>query len=120
VRRPQFPFQPPPPGFVWQPCVYQFDKSNLPALGSLTLAPGEQSGFIPLHLDKDAPFILHAIKVGDAGLEVQLWDPWGHELTDDFMQPAQYASDLLLTTLEGGEGIEVPAGSVFAVRLQGR
>ncbi len=119
MYRPQFPMRPAPAGFEWQPCLYQFDQSNLPALGSLSLLPGQESPHIPLPLDKDAPFVLLAARVSEAGINVMLFDPWSNQLSDTFVIPSEFASALQVTALEG-PGIEVPAGSQFAVRLQGR
>ena len=92
--RPQFPQKPPPAGFVYQSCVYQFSQVNVPALGSLALAKGQESGYIPLQVDDDAPFVLMAIKIQNAGVNVLLWDPFNNPLMDDFQVPAQYASEL--------------------------
>ena len=120
MYRPQFPMPPPPcPGFQWQPCIFQFDQSNLPALGNLTLLPGQESGHIPLKLDRDAPFTLLAVRISDGGVNVLLFDPWANQLADTYLRPALYAGALELTVLEG-PGIEVPAGSAFSVRLQGQ
>jgi len=119
MYRPQFAMPSAPEGFVWQPCVYQFDKYNLPALGHLTLLPGQESGHIPLRLDKDAPFVLLAIKIQNGGVNVLLFDPWSNQLMDDYVKPALYASEVPPATVLEGPGIEVPAGSIFTVRLQG-
>lgn len=119
MYRPQFAFPAAPEGFQWQPCVYQFDQSNVPALGSLTLLQGEESGYIPLPLDRDACFVLMGIKIQNGGVNVILYDPWLNPLMDTAVDPVLYASDLLVTALEG-PGIEVPAGSMFSIRLQGQ
>lgn len=119
MYRPQFPFPAAPEGFTWQPCIYQFDRSNTPALGTLTLSTGSVSGYIPLTLDKDAPFRLMAAKVSDAGVALLLFDPWTNQLMDDFVDPTLYASSLVPVTPLEGPGIDVPRGAVFQVRLQG-
>jgi hypothetical protein len=119
--RPQFPLPAPPPGYVWQPCVYQFDKSNVPAFAAVTLVNGEESGHIPLKVDKDASFVLLAVKILFGGVNILLFDPWSDQLMDDYVNPQNYASNVVpATTLEGGNGLQVPAGSVFQVRLQGQ
>jgi hypothetical protein len=120
VFRPQFPYPPPQPGYVWQPCLYQFDQTNLPALGSLSLLKGQETGHIPLQLDHDAPFILLAIKIQNAGVNVLLTDPWANQLMDDYVKPSLYASGLPPFTILEGPGIEVPEGAVFTVRFQGQ
>jgi hypothetical protein len=120
VYRPQFAFPAAPEGFTWQPCLYGFDQSNLPALGNLTLATGQESIHIPLRLDDDAPFILRAIKLANSGFNVLLYDPWGNQLMDDYVRPSLYASELPPFTVLEGPGLEVPAGSAFSIRLQGQ
>jgi len=120
MYRPQFPFPAAPEGFVWQPCMYQFDASNLPALGSLTLTTGQVTGHIPLQLDPDAPFMLLAIRIENVGVNILLFDPWSNQLMDDFVKPSLYAANQGAATVLEGPGIEVPAGSSFSVRLQGQ
>jgi len=107
-----------PAGYVWQPCVYQFDQTNVPALGSIALLKGQESSYIALPLDRDAPFVLLAARIADTGLNVRLTDPWGNDLMDDYVSPLLYAFDHL-TVLEG-PGLDVPLGAVFTVRLQGQ
>ena len=120
MYRPQFAMPQAPEGFAWQPCLYQFDQTNLPALGGLALNTGQLTSHIPLLLDRDAPFILLACKISNAGVNVLLFDPWSNQLMDDFVRPALYASGLPPFTVLEGPGIEVPAGSLFSVRLQGQ
>lgn len=120
MNRPQFAFPAPPDGFRWQPCVYQFSENNVPSFASIALTSGQQTGHIPLRLDHDAPFILMGIKIQNAGVNVLLSDPFGNELTDDFVEPSEYGSDLPPFTVLEGPGIEVPAGAIFQVRLQGQ
>jgi hypothetical protein len=117
---PQFILPDPPAGFVFQPCIFQFDASNVPALGLLTLTKGQESGYIPLLLDDDAPFVLKAIKIQNSGLNVLLFDPSSNQLMDGYVKPSLYASELPPSTVLEGPGIEVPKGSVFSVRLQGQ
>jgi hypothetical protein len=120
MYRPQFAMPPAPDGWVWQTCAYQFDRTNTPAFAAVVLAAGEQTGDIPLHLDKDACFVLLAIKIIADGFNLEIRDPWTNPLMDTFILPDLYASGLPpVTTLEG-PGLEVPAGAVFTVRLQGR
>jgi hypothetical protein len=120
VYRAQFAFPAAPPGYTWQPCIYQWDKTNVPALGSLSLATGQETGYIPLEFDKDAPFVMHGIKLGTGRVNVQLWDSDGNALMDTYVNPVQYASQLPpITTLEG-PGIEVAPGAIFQLKLQGQ
>jgi hypothetical protein len=120
MYRPQFPLPPAPPGFVYQPCVYQFDRTNTPAFTGISLATGQQTDDIPLPLDTEAPFTLLGIKIENSSLNVKLWSPYGDELMDDFLKPAEYASEIPPFTVLEGPGIYCQAGSVFAVRLQGQ
>ncbi len=118
--RPQFAMTPAPAGWVYQPCIYQFDRTNTPAFAAVVLASGDQTGDIPLHLDKDACFILLAVRIISDGFDIELRDPWTNPLMDDFTNGDIYAERLVpVTTLEG-PGLEVPAGAVFTVRLQGQ
>lgn len=118
--RPQFAFPSPPEGYEWQPCIYQWDASNLPALGSLALATGQESGYIPLQVDADVPFILHAIKLGTGGVNVEILDPEGNQLMDTYVNPVQFASQFPPVTVLEGPGIEVSPGAVFQVRFKGQ
>ena len=118
--RPQFAMPQAPAGWVYQPCVYQFDATNTPAFAQIALASGDESGYIPLPLDKDAPFVLMAIKIQQSTVNVQIWDPSGNELTDTYVNPPEYATDLCPFTILEGPGVECPKGSVFQVRLQGQ
>ena len=120
MYRPQFARPAAPEGFVWQPCIYQFSQVNVPALGSLTLSKGQETGYIPLPLDKDACFTLLAIKVQDGGVNVLLTDPWSNQLMDTYVRPSLYASENSPATVLEGPGIELPAGAVLTVRLQGQ
>lgn len=119
MYRPQFPFPAAPDGFVWQPCVYQFDQNNVPALGSLVLLPGQVTGHIPLPLDKDAPFVLMAIRVQNTPASLLLFDPWSNQLMDDFVPPQVFASNVPPSTVLEYP-IHVPSGALFAVRFQGQ
>lgn len=118
MYRPQFPMPAAPQGFTWQPCIYQFSQNNVPALGSLLLSAGQETGHIPLRLDHDACFVLLAVKIENGGVNVLLFDPWSNQLMDTYVKPAEYASASLSSVLEG-PGLEVPMGAVFALRLQG-
>jgi len=119
VFRPQFPMPCPPEGFEYQPCVFQYDQTNTPGFAQVqSLASGQATGYIPLTLDNDAPFILLGIKIVNAGVEVQVWDPYTNPLLDDFLQPPEFASDVpQFCVLE--RGIECPAGSNLTVRFEG-
>jgi len=120
MYRPQFAFPPAPAGYAWQPCIYQFDMTNVEALGSISLTKGQESGHIPLPLDHDSIFILMGAKVQHGLLDILLFDPWSNQLMDDYVNPALYASDVQPFTILEGPGIEVPPGAVFALRLRGQ
>ncbi len=120
MNRPQFLLPPAPAGFQWQPCVYQFDRTNTPAFNSVVLGAGQESGHIPLHTDKDACFVLLACKVIADAFNVLLFDPWSNQLMDDFVAGELYANSIPPATVLEGPGIDVPAGAVFTVRLQGK
>jgi hypothetical protein len=120
MYRPQFPMPKAPDGWAWQPCVYQFDTTNTPAFSGLILNPGQETGHIPLKIDKDSCFVLLAVRVFNFPANVLLFDPWTNQLMDDYVRPSLYASDEVMYTVLEGPGIEVPAGSTFAVRLQGQ
>jgi hypothetical protein len=120
MYRPQFAMPQAPEGFAWQPCIYQFDQNNVPAMGSLALATGQESGHIPLPLDKDAPFTLLGVKIQNGGFNLLLFDPWSNQLMDTYIAPGLYASDVPPFTVLEGPGIELPAGAVLSVRFQGQ
>jgi hypothetical protein len=86
----------------------------------MSLAKGQETGRIPLGLDRDAPFMLLACKIANSGFNIRLTDPWDNEMMDDFVSPALYASELLPSTVLEGPGIEVPPGAVFTIRFQGQ
>ncbi len=120
MYRPQFAMPAAPDGWVWQPCVYQFDRTNTPAFGNIVLGSGDYSSYIPLHLDKDACFLLLAVKIIADGFNLELYDPFNNPLMDNFLPMDLYAGKLPPTTVLEGPGIESPAGAVFTVRLQGQ
>lgn len=117
--RPQFPCPPAPKGFVWQPCVYEFDVTNTPAF-RLSLAANQETGWIPMKLDSDAPFVLKAIKISRSGFNVILKDPHENELMNDYLDPVEFANNVPPFTILEGPGIECPSGSTFRVKLQGQ
>ncbi len=118
--RPQFAMPQAPAGWVYQPCVYQFDRTNTPAFAFVVLGAGDETGDIPLHLDKDACFVLLAVKVIADGFNIELRDPDTNPLMDTFISGDIYAERLVPATTLEGPGLEVPAGAVFTVRLQGQ
>lgn len=120
MYRPQFALPAAPKGFTWQPCIYQFDQNNTPALGELVLLSGQETGHIPLPLDPDAPFTLLAAKVTKGRFNLLLFDPWSNQLMDDYSRPELWASEDSPFTVLEGPGIELPAGAVLSVRLQGQ
>lgn len=120
MYRPQFLMPAAPAGMVWQPCIYQWDRTNTPAFGNIVLASGSESGNIPLHLDKDACFVLLACKVIADGFDVEIFDPWTNPLTDTFVNTDLFAGKLSPAAVLEGPGVEVPAGAVFTVRLRGQ
>lgn len=118
--RAQFPHNPPPVGFVYQPCIYQYDKNNVPALGSLALVKGQESGYIPLPTDQDATFIWMGAKVENGGVNVAFWDANGNPLMDTYIAPSEWAGELQPVTILEGPGIEIPPGGIIQVRFQGQ
>ena len=120
MYRPQFAMPPAPEGFTWQPCIYQFDRTNTPAFGNVILSKGQESPYIPLHLDKDACFVLLATKITADGFNVLLFDPWSNQLMDDYLNASLFAGKLPPATALEGPGLSVPPGAVFTVRLQGQ
>jgi hypothetical protein len=120
MYRAQFALPPAPAGFRWQPCVYQFDRTNTPAFASVVLPTGAESGYIPLHLDKDACFVLLAAKITADGFNVWLFDPWSNPLMDSYINADEFADGTSPAAVLEGPGLEVPAGSVFTIRLQGQ
>lgn len=120
MYRPQFAIPDAPPGFVYQPCVYQFDRTNTPAFSNIVLPTGAESPYIPLHLDKDACFVLLAVKAIADGFNILLFDPWSNQLSETYVNTDLFAGRLPPAAVLEGPGLEVPAGSVFTVRLQGQ
>ena len=82
--RPQFAMSRAPEGFTYQEFIYSFDGSNIPALASLSLAPGDELIHIPLKLDNDADFIWLGTKIDGTALGVKFETPWTEPLTDGY------------------------------------
>jgi len=97
--------------------VYVFDSTNVPALAALTLAVGEQSGYITLPFDQDADFYLCAIKVNGTTYAIQFQDPFYNPLSDDFVFPELAYGEVMASALEPLP-LYCPAGSVMQVRLK--
>ncbi len=106
--------------------TYSYDSTNLPTFIG-TLAPGQQTGRIPLRLDKDADFYLRAISLGGRAA-VRLEDPKDNALSDsdnplqvqNFVNTNQFGNSAGagVTALESGAGgIYAPAGGNFIVFL---
>ncbi|HXU79233.1 MAG TPA: hypothetical protein VN794_21825 [Methylomirabilota bacterium] len=131
MYRPQFIFAPAPAPCEDQRCTYSFDAVNLPVFTG-TLAAGQQTGRVPLRLDKDADFYLRGISQFGA-VSVRLEDCEGNAISDsenalqagNFMLPAEYGltGGAGLVPLEGGsarggeDGLFAPAGGNFVVYL---
>jgi hypothetical protein len=122
MYRPQFAFFPPPTGCQDEPCQYSFDTTNCPTFSG-TLAAGTATPRIPLKLDKDAPFLLRAIR-SQGGVSFRLEDPDGNPLSDsenitvgmNYELPSEYArtDGAGLAVLESGAGgVFAPAGANF-------
>lgn len=115
MYRPQFPFSAPPAPCEDQTCLYAFDATNLPVFTG-TLAAGQQTGRIPLRLDKDADFYLRAIST-QGGVSIRLEDTDGNGLSDsenalqssNFVLPSEYSE----TNGAGYVALESGAGGVF-------
>ena len=119
---PQFAYPAAPGKCDDQRFSYSYDATNLPAFTG-TLAAGQQTGRIPLSLDKDADFYLRAINIQGAA-SVRLEDPDNNPLSDsdnrlqaaNFMLPAEYgdSSGAGVVALDAGAGgVYGPAGGNF-------
>ncbi len=115
MYRPQLFFPNPPAPCSDQSCMYSFDATNLPVFAG-TLAPGRQTGRVPLRLDRDADFYLRAISMhGEVSIRIE--DTDGNPLSDsgnainatNFENPRQYA----LTAGAGFAALESGTGGVF-------
>ena len=103
--RPQFLYRT-PPGTIDDQCSYSFDYTNTPAIAQITtgnpLAVGQEIRDIPLVLQKDAPFIIRAIKVGGAWMDVSgnfnTSSPLSFRLKDCY---GNYLSDGVVPIIEG-------------------
>ncbi len=123
---PQFAYPRAPGKCNDQRFTYSFDASNLPVfLGSLS--PGQQTGRIPLSLDKDADFYLRAVNVQGLA-SVRIEDPEDNPLSDsdnqlqdaNFMLPAEYADSGgagVVALDSGSDGVYGPAGGNFMLLL---
>ena len=130
MYRPQFTYPDPPPGFEWQPCAYEFDTSNTPALFNLILPTGQLTGYIPLRLDNDAPFVLASVEIQSQSVNFELRDPWTNDLVDFNLDPltgalvlalpVDYAPDVPPAAVLEGPWLFLPPGAVLSVRLQGQ
>jgi hypothetical protein len=92
-----------------------------------TLLAGQQTGRIPLSLDKDADFYLRAINIQGAA-SVRIEDPDNNPLSDsdnatqaaNFMLPVEYgdSSGAGVVALDSGaDGVYGPAGGNFVLLL---
>ena len=106
--------------------TYSYDSNNLPSFTGVLLA-GQQTGRIPLSLDKDADFYLRAINI-QGRVAVRIEDPEDNPLSDsdnptqaqNFMLPAEYgdSSGAGVVALEtGADGVYGPAGGNFMLLL---
>jgi hypothetical protein len=125
--RPEFAYGT-PEGFDDEPFVYSFDASNTPAITGV-LASGTTLTNIPFLLQQDAPFILHGWRIevsggGDNTLRVQVKDPQGNYLMDDYT-PVGLVSGSFGQNPPGAVPVLVcpprpcPAGGVFTGFLKG-
>ena len=123
---PQFAYPPSPGKCNDQRFTYSFDSSNLPVfLGSLS--PGQQTGRIPLSLDKDADFYLRAINIqGRASVRIE--EPETNPLSDsdnqlqaqNFALPDEYGNSDgagVVALDSGAGGVYGPAGGNFVLLL---
>jgi len=123
---PQFAYPRAPGDCNDQRFTYSFDASNLPVFTG-SLSPGQQTGRIPLSLDKDADFYLRAINIQGAAA-VRLEDPEDNPLSDsdnrlqaaNFMLPAEYGDSAgagVVALDSGSDGVYGPAGGKFVLLL---
>ena len=126
MYRPQFAYPDPPPPCQDQRCMYSFSFVNTPGLNR-TLDVGQQTGKIPLRLDKDADFYLRGItQQGDGSIRLEDCD--GNALSDsenliestNFELPDQYSNTAgagIVTLDSGVDGVFMPAGGNFVVYI---
>jgi hypothetical protein len=106
--------------------MYCFDSSNLPVFTG-TLAPGAQTGRVPLRLDRDADFYLRAISM-HGEVSIRLEDTDGNPLSDsenainstNFELPREYASTFgagFVALESGAGGVFGPGGGNYVVYL---
>jgi hypothetical protein len=127
MYRPQFVFPLSPSPCEDQRAQFSFDRTNLPAVATGTLAPGLRTGRIPLQMDKDADFYLRGI-TSEGGFSFRLEDPDRNPLSDsenavessNYELPAEYSvnTGAAIATLEsGGPGVYAPANGRFYLYL---
>ncbi len=139
MYRPQFAYLPAVPPCEDQPCIYSFDKTNVPSFAGVTLSAGAITGRIPLRLDDDADFYMRAIRMtGLSGpdafgaISIRLEDPGlGNPLSDSDDQTlgTNYELRLMYATCDGpllrsivtkesgAGGVFAPAGGNFGLYL---
>ncbi len=126
MYRPQFVYAVASSPCEDQRCTYSFDSVNIPTFTG-TLAPGQQSGRIPLRLDKDADFFLRGLSQ-QGRVSIRLEDSKGNALSDsenrlqaqNFMLAVEYGltGGAGFVALESGpEGVRMPAGGNFALYI---
>lgn len=124
--RPQFAYPLPPSPCFDQKCQYSYDRTNLPVFAG-SLAAGAQTGRVPLHVDKDAAFLLRAITtIGTVSFRLEdcnrnpLSDSENSINSTNFELPNEYSNTggAAYAILESGAGGQhVPAGGSLFVYL---
>src|SRR6185369_10340808 len=123
---PQFVYPRAPGACTDQRFSYSYDASNLPVFTG-TLSAGQQTGRVPLSLDKDADFYLRAINL-QGSVSVRIEDPDGNPLSDsdnasqdaNFMLPEEYGNSAgagVVALDSGADGVYGPAGGNFVLLL---
>lgn len=116
MYRPQFVYGPPGNGCNAMRCSYSFDGTNCPSLASIPA--GQPLTKIPLAMDQDSAFVLRAIEIPNAGVQVRLEDAFENPLLTDglYIDPELWAASngAGVVPLESDEwGIYCPAGSML-------
>jgi hypothetical protein len=118
--RPQFAFEPPPPGWEDVDFEYVFSPENTPAM-NVPLFPGDTLLNVVLPLEPDAEYRVRSIEFIDpslGGLGVRFRDAYGVLLSPlpGFVRSSSYTRTGAAVPLE--PELVCPAGSVLQVDLK--
>jgi hypothetical protein len=126
MYRPQFVYSPTPPQFEDIDFEHYFDSFTVPRLNQ-TVAAGTLILNIPLVLQSDWPFFLRGIQVkgingADPVVAVQIQDPYGNYLSDDFVPLDLYVTPdftgLYFLDIPVEPEIRCPQGSTFTLNVK--